>query len=126
MTQEEPSGPALDDAAEAIKSRLRADLRSAMVAKDTLRVRALRALIAAVDDAQAVPLADPLARYVVHAFEDRSVEVPRLSLAEEDVRRLFAHEAATRRSAAAEMRRLAQDDRAEDLLREAAIIASYC
>jgi uncharacterized protein len=125
MSQEEAAAPA-EDAAEAIKSRLRPDLRTAMVARDALRVRVLRALIAAVDDAQAVPAGDRHARYIIHAFGDRSVEVPRLSLAEEDVRRLFAHEAATRRSAAAEMRRLAQDDRAEDLLREAAIIASYC
>jgi hypothetical protein len=115
----------LEDAAEVMKSRLRADLRSAMLAKDPLRVRVLRALVAAIDDAQAVPPGEQHQRYVVHAFGDRSAEVPRLRLAEEDVQSLLAREAAARTSAAAEMERVAQNDRAQDLSKEAAIIASY-
>ena len=125
MTQKNPSSGGFDDAAEAMKSRLRTDLRPAMVAKDSLRVRVLRALIAAIDDAQAVPPGDQHARYVVHAFGDRSAEVPRLQLAEEDVQRLLAHEAAARTTAGGEMERLGQNDRAQDLSSEAAIIKSY-
>jgi hypothetical protein len=88
-------------------------------------VRVLRALVAAIDDAQAVPPGEQHARYVVHAFGDRSAEVPRLRLTEEDVRRLLAHEAAARTSAAAEMERLGQNDRAKELHKETAVIASY-
>jgi len=125
MTEQEAPGPAVEDPAEAIKSRLRADLRSAMIAKDALRVRALRALIAAVDDAQAVPPAAGQPRYVVHAFGDRSVEVPRLRLTDDDVQRLLRHEAAARTSAAEEMERLDQNERAQELRLEAAIITRY-
>jgi hypothetical protein len=116
---------AADDAAEAMKSRLRTDLRSAMVAKDPSRVRVLRALITALDDAQAVPVGDQHLRYAVHAFGDRSAEVPRLRLTEEDVQRVLAHEAAARTAAAAEMRRLGDDERAQNLDREAALTVGY-
>jgi uncharacterized protein YqeY len=125
MTQEEASGSAVEDPAEAIKSRLRADLGSAMGAKDAVRVRALRATIAAIDDAQAVPVNDQHLRYVVRAFGDRSAEVPRLGLTAEDVTRVLTYEAAARSSAAAEMERLHQTGRARELHEEAAIIASY-
>jgi uncharacterized protein YqeY len=125
MTQQEAPGPTVEDPAEAIKSRLRTDLRSALIAKDAPRVRAARALIAAVDDAQAVPPADGQPRYVVHAFADRSAEVPRLRLTDDDVRRVVGHEAGIRTSAATEMERLGQIERARELRLEAAIITRY-
>jgi hypothetical protein len=115
----------LEDAAEVLKSKLRRDLRSAMLTKDPLRVRVLRALVAALDDAQAVPPGEQHARYIVHAFGDRSAEVPRLSLTEKDVQALLARETAARTAAAAEMERLGQNGRAQDLHKEAAIVASY-
>lgn len=114
-----------EDAADVLKSRLRSDLRAAMLAKDPLGVRVLRALVAALDDAQAVPPGDQHARYVVHAFGDRSAEVPRLSLTEAETRALLTREADARRAAAVEMRRLGHEERAQDLDREAALTAGY-
>jgi hypothetical protein len=126
MTEQAPNGPTSEDAAEVMKSRLRTDLRSAMLAKEHVRVRVLRAVIAALDNAQAVPIGDRHARYVVHAFGDRSTEVARLALGAWDVQHLLTGEAAARTSAAEEMERLRQTGRAEELHREAAVIAEYC
>jgi len=53
------------------------------------------------------------------------VEVPRLRLTDDDVQRLLRHEAAARTSAAEEMERLDQNERAQELRLEAAIITRY-
>lgn len=96
-----------------------------MLARDPPRVRVLRALIATLDNAQAVPLGDRHDRYVVHAFGDRSAEAPRLRLTADAVAGILAAELATRRSAAADFTALDQAERAEALLKEAEVVAAY-
>lgn len=115
----------IEDAAEAMKVRLRADLKAAMGAKDVVRVSVLRSLIATLDNAQAVPVGDGHEHYRELAFGDRSAEVPRLALSDGDVRALFAAETDSRRAAAQQMRALGQADRAARLLAEAEIVAGY-
>ena len=115
----------VEDAAEAMKLRLRADLKAAMGAKDAVRVAVLRGLVATLDNAQAAPVGDGHERYRELAFGDPSTEVPRLVLKEADVRALFAAEADSRRAAAAQMRTHGQTERAARLLAEAEIVAGY-
>ncbi|MFG1422553.1 hypothetical protein [Roseixanthobacter liquoris] len=115
----------MPDEAEALKVRLRKDLRDAMVARQPVRVRVLRLLVGALDNAQAVPLTCEHETYVVRDFGSPSVEVPRLSLAAAAVRRLLESEVAARHEAAAELTRLGQLERADLLRQEAGIIAIY-
>lgn len=113
------------DAAEAMKVRLRTDLKAAMTGKDAVRTAVLRSLVATLDNAQAPPVGGGHDRYKALAFGDPSVEVPRLVLSDSDVRALFAAEADSRRAAAAQMQAHGQDERAARLLAEAGIVADY-
>ena len=117
--------PNLGDAATSAKARLRVDLKLAMQTRALLRVRTLRSLIAALDNAEAVPPAGRHERYVVHAFGDRSAEVPRLTLTQHEVGELFEREAAARRADAANLAALGKLVQANDLQAEASIIDAY-
>ncbi|MET0550405.1 MAG: hypothetical protein ABW002_14165 [Xanthomonas sp.] len=100
------------DAAQHFVACLKTDLTAAMRARNATEVAVLRQLIAAVDDAQAVAVGDRHDTYVVHAFGDPAVEVPRRALDEAALRRLIDGEIHARRDAAATYRRLAQDAQA--------------
>ncbi len=115
----------MTDAAETAKTRLRGDLRSAMRARNAEETAVLRALIAALDNAQAAPVGDKHLRYVVHQFGDRSAEVPRLSLDEAEVRCLVEREVASRHADADQFEGLGRLERAAELRAEAAIVARY-
>lgn len=88
-------------------------------------IHILRALLAAIDNAQAVPVGDRHAKYVPHTFGDTAVEVPRLALDADAVQMLLRQERDERVASAEQMRALGQDDRAEALDSEAAIIGRY-
>lgn len=105
--------------------RMKADLRSAMLARQTEQVSVLRALIAAVDNSQAVPVGEMHDKYAVRAFGDKSVEVPRRALSIADLRAILVDEIAGRQSAADEYVRVNRPDAAERLVREAGIIDRY-
>jgi len=106
-------------------NRMKSDLRSAMLARQTERVSVLRALIAAVDNSQAVPVGEMHDKYVVRAFGDKSVEVPRKALSVADLRAILVDEIAARRNAADEYARANRPDAAERLLGEAGTIGHY-
>ena len=126
MTASSESAPDdVPDAVEALKIRFRADLKLAMRARSALEIGALRALIAALDNAQAVPVGDAHKRYVVHAFGDAAVEVPRLVLDAGEVQRLLQAEVASRRAAADQFDQLDRPERAAELRAEAAVVARY-
>jgi uncharacterized protein YqeY len=113
------------DAAEALKTRLRTDLESAMQARATSDVAVLRAMIAALDNAQAVPAGDRHVRHVAHAFGDPGVEVQRLSLGAGTVRALLEREAESRREAAGQFEGLGRTDKAAELRAQAMIVRRY-
>ena len=115
----------LTDGASSAKARLRADLKLAMQARASLRIRALRILIAALDNAEAVPSDGRHERYVVHAFGDRSAEVPRRLLTQREVEALFEREAAARRADAADLAALGKLTQASELRAEASLIDVY-
>jgi uncharacterized protein YqeY len=114
-----------DDAADALKRRLRDDLMAAMRARAGTEIAVLRALVAALDNAQAVPIADGHKPYAEKPFGDPSVEVPRLPLDLPAVRALLAQEAGARNAAADQFESLGKTERAALLRSEVRIIARY-
>ncbi|HVU20239.1 MAG TPA: hypothetical protein VHE09_05865 [Rhizomicrobium sp.] len=115
----------MSDAATLLKSRIRADLTAAMKARDNAETRLLRALLAALDNAEAVSVGAAHDRYQVRMFGDASVEVPRRVLSEADVRDLLLRETAERGAAARSFERLGQQNEAERLRNEIALIGRY-
>lgn len=113
------------DPAEAMATRLRADLKEAMRAKRALDVSVLRSLIGALDNAAAVPVAGGHQPYVSREFGDAAVEVPRLRLSADDVKAVFAGEAETRSKAAAVMEGHGRAAEADRLRQEMAVVNRY-
>ncbi|MCC6734987.1 MAG: GatB/YqeY domain-containing protein [Bauldia sp.] len=113
------------DAAKAMKDRLRADLRIAMKAGATRDAGVIRALVAALDNAQAPPVRKTEDGGLGVAFASGAAEVERLLLDEDDVRRVLLADIAERQSAAADLLRLGRTDRAEALHAEIAVARHY-
>lgn len=112
-------------AAAVLKERLRADLKVAMQARASGEVRLLRTLIAALDNAEAVPGGNLVEKYVPRSFGDASGEVARLVLDDEAVELLLADEIESRMAAADDYERLGETGEAARLREEAALIARY-
>jgi hypothetical protein len=114
-----------------IRSALERALRAAMKAKDTVAVSALRSALAAIANAEAVPLpAAPESEAVLAASRHVAGGVPgagatdaeRRRLTEEDMARVVRDEICERQAAAGQYRAAGHADRAERLLREASAI----
>jgi len=108
-----------------LKERLRADLKAAMQAKATDEVRLLRTLIAALDNAEAVPVERAPGDALPRAFGDGSNEVARRQLDAPAVDALLAAEAQSRLDAAADYDRHGRAEDADRLRREAELIGGY-
>jgi uncharacterized protein YqeY len=113
------------DPAHAMKARLRADLRSALKKGRTAEVKIIRALVAAIDNAEAPPLRPGQRASDQHRFRDKTAEVDRLSLSAAALRSVLSAEVRERESAAAEMVRLNRPDRADALRAEALLAKRY-
>ncbi len=98
--------------------QMKADLLSAIKARETATVAALRSLIAAIDNAQAVPL-DGIPR------ETERTEVPRLELSEAEVRALLRREATTCRANVERYETLGRTAEAQRLRVELNVIDAY-
>jgi len=115
----------VDGCEQRLTEQLRADLRLAMRGRDSSMVATLRTLLAAVENAQAVPVGALHERYVVREFGDAATEVPRRRLSCEELHALLAQEIASRRTAAEQYRQAGREEQAEALLREAETVAGY-
>jgi uncharacterized protein YqeY len=109
--------------AAALKERLRGDLKSAMQAKAAAEVRVLRTLIAALDNAEAVPT--EIQGYVSREFGDPSGEVARRELGRAEIDAVIAAEIESRLAAATDYDRHQRPDESARLRDEAAVIARY-
>jgi hypothetical protein len=109
--------------ATALKERLRAGLKAAMQARAADEVRVLRVLIAALDNAEAVPSEEK--PWSSRAFGDPSGEVARRELDAAALEALLAEEVALRLSAAAGYRSHGRNDEASRLEAEAAVVERY-
>jgi len=108
-----------------MKARLRADLRAAMKDKRAIEAKVIRALIAAIDNAEAPPAREGQKALVRHQFRSGSAEIERLLLSAVDVHGVIVADIHERERAAAEMERLGMMDRAEALRAEAVIAKRY-
>jgi uncharacterized protein len=117
-----------------VRSRLQGALRAAMKDRDRVAVSALRSALAAIANAEAVPVPEafgrPTAAPVGNAHDAGTItgpagaEVRRREVTEDEATAIAAGEAAERRAAAREYRTAGHADRAGRLLREAEVIES--
>lgn len=114
-----------EDAGRDVKARLRADLRTAMKDRRTFETKVIRALLAAIDNAEAPPVHARQAMSVHHRFRSGSAEVERLLLSRSDVRHVLWVEIHERERAAAELEHLGRMDHAEVLRAEALLAKRY-
>jgi uncharacterized protein YqeY len=108
-----------------LKARVRTDLASAMRGGRPDEVRVLRTILAAVDDAEAVPAGAMHEKYRVKQFGDPSAEVPRRLLSPADVDALLLAEISAREAAASECLNRNATAHAESLRSEIAIVRRY-
>lgn len=114
-----------DNAGEAMKARLRRDLRAAMKRGDKDETAVLRELVAALDNAEAAPLRKERPSVDRHSFGDRSAECVRRALMQEDVHAVMMGEMNARVEAAAKFARLGAEARSIALNAEIEILRRY-
>ena len=102
------------------EERLKADLRIAVKARQNSTIRAIRSMLAAIDNAGAVELDESLTPTV-----GTSGDVPRRILSEEQVQEILHREAENRRSAIATYERLRRQEEADRLRAELAVFGRY-
>jgi len=112
----------MSDLEQRLRTRLAQDLRTALKSRETTRITALRSMLAALDNAQAVPLAELPA---VHALHGGIGEVPRKTLSDAELVALFAAELDERRAAAVMLEKHGCQDEAERLRAELEVLADY-
>ena len=111
-----------------LRQRLREALPAAMKSRDRVATAALRAALAAIDNAEAVQAEEGMAGSL--AIEQLPVgagatEVARRVLTAEDVERIVRDEVAEREAAARDYERAGHPDRAERLRDEAGALAAH-
>ena len=113
------------DAGHAMKTRMRSDLRIALKEGRTAEARLLRALVAALDNAEAPPLEADRETVDQRRFRQGSAEIERYRLSPAQVREVLLAEIGEREQAAAEMTRLARPKHADNLRSEALLARRY-
>ena len=114
-----------ENAGAVMKAQLRRDLRTAMRRGDKGETALLRELVAALDNAEAVPLRQERPSVDRHAFGDGSAEGERRVLTRRDVHALMLGEMKARLEAAAEFARLGAEARSIALDAEIEILRRY-
>lgn len=106
-----------------LPDRLRAELTRALRQRDAERVEVLRATLAAIGNAEAVPVQTHGVALEASPVGVGIRDVPRRELSDDDVARVICAEIAERRSAAAVYEQAGRPDHAQRLRREAATLA---
>ena len=114
--------------ASSLPDRLQAALRAALKQRDTAAVSALRSALAAIGNAEALPVPTPpgdlASRYVAGSVAGLgTTEATRRALTEAEIAGLVSTEIAERRAAAARYEQTGHADRADRLQREADTLA---
>lgn len=124
--------PPDDDMLTELRTRLRADLKTAMKSRSAVEVSAIRSLLAALDDAEAVapPATAPISslggEHVAGAAVGvGSTEVDRRVLTAAEVELVVSGQIEERQAAAATFDAVAQPDAARRLRDEAGVIERY-
>lgn len=115
-----------------MRTTMRADLILAVKARDKAATAALRSALAAIENAEAIPVDESTksttgtAQVVgATAFGDGAAEAERRELTDAEVAAIVANEVADRITAAGEYARLGRDDQAARLRAEADVLATY-
>lgn len=124
--------PADDDMLTALRARLRDDLKSAMKSRSAVNVSAIRSLLAALDDAEAVappataPVSAAAGEHVAGAAVGvGSTEVDRRTLTVTEIELVVAGQVEERQAAAATFDAVDQPDAAQRLRAEALVVQRY-
>jgi uncharacterized protein YqeY len=110
---------------DAVKARIREDIRAALRARNLREAGVLRTLLAALDNAEAHPVAGGHTPYVARTFGDKAVEVARKVLSAEEVDAVLHRECDEKLSVARQLDERGRAAEAADLTAEAAIVARY-
>ncbi|NGN91547.1 hypothetical protein G5C66_02175 [Nocardioides sp. KC13] len=112
-----------------LQARLRADLLTARKARDTTATAVLRSTLAAVANAEALPVAEsaltadgPIAGAAIGLG---ATEAPRRELTDDDVRAIVSAEQSERLAAATDLEAHGAGEKAEQLRAEAELLAVY-
>jgi uncharacterized protein YqeY len=114
-----------------MRASLRDDLTAALKARDRVAVTALRSALAAIDNAEAVPVDLPLDSVTGNEHVAGSAtglgtaEAERRHLTEADLRSIVENEVQERSVAAQEYEQLGRNDLAERLRAEAEVLSRY-
>jgi len=114
-----------------MRTNLRDDLKAALKSRDRAAIMALRSALAAIDNAEAVPVgqAPGLAAGNEHvagaAVGLGASEAPRRDLTAADLRSIVENEVRERDNAAEEYERLGRTEQAERLRAEAAVLRRH-
>ena len=111
--------------AQALKARMRDDRRAARKQGRTDEVKHIRALVAAIDNAEAPPLDADRKAADQHRFKEGTAEIDRLALGHVQLQVILAAEISEREHAADEMIRIERADRAAALRTGAAMAKRY-
>ncbi|WP_423602902.1 hypothetical protein [Sphingomonas sp. MS122] len=112
-------------ATDILKERLRADLLDCMRRRRPLEAATIRSLLAALDNAEAVPRDTSRSASHPVQFGDGSAEVARRELSRAQALQVIQEEASKYLDAATDLERLGQPDHAERLREEARIAQRY-
>ncbi|MEV1249288.1 GatB/YqeY domain-containing protein [Nonomuraea sp. NPDC050022] len=115
-----------------MRANLRDDLKTALKARDRIAITALRSALAAIENAEAVPVDSPSPggpEYNEHFAGSTAglgtADVERRLLTEADLLSILEKEVRERSVAAQEYERLGRDDHAERLRAEAEVLSRY-
>jgi uncharacterized protein YqeY len=108
-----------------IRQALRSALSDALKARDKTAMAALRSAIAAIDNAESVPVGERRAGAIELAGTLGAAEVPRKVLTEDDIRMIVQCEVSDRRAAAQQYQEAGRMDHAERLRNESDVLDRF-
>ncbi|MCE7989439.1 MAG: hypothetical protein DYG89_50450 [Caldilinea sp. CFX5] len=106
-----------------LREQMKADLTQAMKARQSATVATLRAVLAAIDNAEAIPVSEPT--FPVEPALGQRHEAPRKILSTEDIRQIVQKEIDERRAASIKYANLGLQAEAERLQNAATLLADY-
>ena len=106
-----------------LREQMKADLTQAMKARQSATVATLRSVLAAIDNAEAIPVSE--ATFPAEPVLGQRHEAPRKLLTAEDIRQIVQKELDERRAASVKYAKLGVQSEAERLATAAALLDAY-
>lgn len=106
-----------------LREQMKVDLTQAMKARENATVATLRSVLAAIDNAEAVPVNETT--FLVEPVLGQRHEAPRKLLSTDDIQQIIQKEIDERRAASVKYTKLGLQAEAERLQTAAALLAAY-